>query len=661
MTAWTTGPLRDRARPFLQAGVLIDVDVETVELLAPLAGLTDPEVLLGLAFAVRGPRHGHVGVDLASVRERALCERALGDPAAEQRVRELPWPSDGAGWHAAVNGCALVGPAAEGRPLVAHRGLVMPRRQWRYQERLAQALGRLAEAAPPGIGGASLDTALLRDGLDRAFPQTPGAPGSTQPRLAALVAMARPLALVAGGPGTGKTFTVKKILALLHDQWLAARGRPPLVALAAPTGKAAVRMVEAIGEQLDELAASTPARTWLASLEATTLHRLLGFDPQHRTRFRHGVERPLPHEVVVVDEASMIDLALMCKLVEAVKPGSRLVLLGDPNQLGSVEAGSVLGDLCAGVGAAGARLPAAFAAELDALDPSSGAQAFVAAAAPMLAASMVQLTEPHRFTAEGGVGQLARAIVGGRADGVRCVQAWLQGQGADGVGPFAELALVPNAAQGLGAATLATIVAALLPCQQRARRGPRADETVAGWAADVLQLFDSVRVLTAHRRGPLGVDGLNRAIGEALDARLGPTVGWQVGRPVLVTENAYDVGRMNGDVGIVLAPPDRAEPCVAFPGRARGEVEWLERPRLPAHETAFAMTVHKSQGSQFEHAVLVLPSRPSALLTRELVYTAITRAKRRLTVAGELGILLDALGRPTGRASTLGADLWSQG
>ena len=664
--------------PFVEAGVLELCDVHVVDLLAPLGGPGPPEVLLGLSLGVRAPRHGHVGVDLRTVRATVFHEASLGELDAEERIERLPWPTDVDGWLDAVRASPLVSDVGSSalRPFVLHDGLLMPEQWWRHQERLAAAIrARLAGgSAELPVGGHAaprpIDAALLRCGLEQLFPE----PRSRGQRLAALLGVLRPLAVISGGPGTGKTTTVKSVLALLRAQWLGAGTEAPRVALAAPTGKAAVRMQEAIRAAAEGPGTDAETRAWLGSLEASTLHRLLGAGGARRA-FRHDADRPLEHDVVIVDEASMIDLRLMRHLVDAVRPDARLLLLGDRDQLASVAAGTVLGDLTGlGGGHRSRWLPEA-AARLRAIDPEAALDGSVGSDAPVVSSSVVHLRETFRFAEHSGIGQVARAIARAAAVGDELgagalgeATAWLTGGRGSGQGAFADLSFYPHEQERLSAAALGTILAQLEPMVRLARTG--ADDPVAQQRlhAAALAALARFRVLCAHRRGALGVAGMNELIGRSLRGRLeGRTDGGTAsvatlaerwpddgpGRPVIVTENRYDLGRMNGDVGLVVRSHQRGQRRVAFPGRSPGSIEYIELGAMPAHETVFAMTIHKSQGSEFEHALVVLPARMSRILTRELLYTAVTRAARQLGLAGSAEVVGAALARRVERASSL--------
>ncbi|MBK7395305.1 MAG: exodeoxyribonuclease V subunit alpha [Myxococcales bacterium] len=595
--------LRVRAKSFVEAGVLGPLEVHVVERLAAAVGLVDDDVQLGLAFAVRAPRVGHVGVDLGTV--------------AVDSELPLAWPADRAAWHARTAACALVG---EDRPFVHVGGLVVTRRYHAYQARIASAF--VARAKTTMVP----DAAALHKQLDQLFGPPRGGEPDLQ-RLAALVAVLRPLTVISGGPGTGKTYTVKKLLALLESRHFAETGLQPRVALAAPTGKAAARMKQAIGEGLEKLKPPR-VRAFLRQQTPVTLHRLLGWDPRNPTRFRHDAAHPLPHEIVVVDEASMIDLAMLAKLVDAVRPDARLILLGDRHQLASVEAGSALADLVSGTGPRGMRLPTELAARIREIDDMFAVIGLEDATAPPFAGGLVQLSRPYRFGASTGVGQLAHAI--GRGDTAEALRLLHDPAIAD---------------VSLGRADEASIGAALRagyrPFLEAATRG--AEPRV------VLDAFERFRVLSAHRKGRRGVEGLRELAGRVLYDEFPEARGT---RPVLITENAPEVGRWNGDIGVVLG--ERAY----FLGGE--EVERLEASRLPPHEAPFAMTVHKAQGSQVDDVVLVLPERPSSILTRELIYTAVTRARVSVRILGDEAVLRAALSRTIERASALPALLWGE-
>lgn len=658
-----SGDLSSLSRPFLDLGVLTPADVHAVALVAPRFGERDAARMLGLAFAVRAPRVGHAGVDLSSVAHRIDAERTMAaargapsDEPPEAALAALPWPEARA-WHEATLTSPLVAaPSGPLAPFVAQdvgdRTLLLTRRMYREQELLADALlRRAARPVPERARLADLDAELAR-----LFPDEPDGEGARAVRLAAN----ERLAIVTGGPGTGKTFSITRLLAALL-------GADPslVVRLAAPTGKAAVRMREAIREGTSQGAAlplevAPHVREALAALEASTLHRLLGVRPDGSSR--HDRDRPVPADVVVVDEVSMVDLALMRRLAVAVPDGARLVLLGDRDQLASVEAGCVLADLV------GSR---ALSAHVEAFTRS---RRFTSAPDVALVASCLRGNAP---TAEADRERAARAVsvLAGRdhAEAERHPArrvTWLGAPETSGPRRFprpteAQLdALATPYTDGFellepdGSAVFVPGYAALLRRELSPSGACSATLVDPRLQRALLDALDRYRVLAVHRTGPLGVVALDRAIAlrvrALLRARDGIGAHW-IGRPILVTENAYDVSLMNGDIGLVL--PTSQGLAAVFPHERPGEIRAIPLSRLPAHEGALAMTVHKSQGSQFDRVALVLAGRASPIETRELIYTGITRAKNQLAWLGGEAELAESLARRIERASGLGAML----
>ena len=542
---------------FNEIGVLSAADVHVAARLAELVGEDDEAVRLALALAVRGPRLGHVFVDLATVRDRAAVE---SDEPVD--LSALPWPEVG-GWLRALAGSELVAvdeDDARPRPLRLLGTRLYLDRYWREERSVAADLNKL-------IAGGRLR-------------------------------------VIAGGPGTGKTTTVARMVAELIEQAATTSERPPLVALAAPTGKAAARLQEAVHEESAQLRIGESVRKLLIALRASTLHRLLGWRPGSHSRFAHDRGNRLPHDVVIVDETSMVSLTLMARLVEAVRPDARLVLVGDPGQLTSIEAGVVLGDIVAA-------------------DIGTG---------------IVVLDRVHRFG--GGIAALADAIRRGDPD--RAVAAldrapgevtWL---GVDvGEAPDADDELGPVRARAVAAGS-AVFAAA---CD--------------GSGSDALSALGAFRLLCAHRHGPYGVSEWSSRVVAWLRGELENLDVDQrdyVGRPLLVTENDYELGLYNGDTGVIVRGPGARSAAVFERG---GELLHFSPLRLGAVDTLYAMTVHKSQGSQFDTAAVLLPSPSSRILTRELLYTAVTRARRELILVGSEEAVRRAVERPVARASGL--------
>ena len=615
-------------REFNGLGVLAAADVHVALRLAALGGEHDESVALASALAVRAPRLGHVYVDLATIRDTAAVE--TDEPVD---VSELPWPP-AQDWTERMAASALVTVGEEkiasSRPLRLVGSRLYLDRYWREERQVAADLRALSEGRPARV---RMD--ILTDGLARLFA------GQTDSRqcLAAATAVLRRLTVIAGGPGTGKTTTVARVVALLAEQ--AAAGMPaPLVALAVPTGKAAARLEQTVHDEAAALDVDDAIRAQLLGLQASTLHRLLGRRPGTHSRFRHHRGQRLPHDVVIIDETSMVSLSMMARLVEAIRPDARLILLGDPGQLVSIEAGAVLGDI---VGPAadklliGAKMRAQLAKatgnRVAAEDPPQGAT---------VADGIVVLDRVHRFG--GGIARLAEAIRAGDADSVLDVLA----DAPAGV-TWIPVDVADAAAQ-----------AALTPVRERAIASGRAvhEAARAGAARKAIDALGAFRLLCAHRRGPQGVatwtGRIERWLAGEIDA-FGADGRWYVGRPLLVSENDYELRLYNGDTGVVVQT--EADHVAAAFERGREVVE-LSPTRLGAVETVYAMTIHKSQGSQFETAAVLLPGPGSRILTRELLYTAATRAREQLIVVGTEKTIRAAVARPVARASGLGRRLW---
>jgi exodeoxyribonuclease V alpha subunit len=606
-------------RTFNQAGVLSAADVHVAQRLGRLGEEASEPVQLAIALAVRAVRLGSVCIAVEQVSSTiALEEEQPVD------VAELPWPEPGE-WLAACERSPLIACGVDGdpwRPVRLIEGLLYLDRYWRQEQLIRRELDRRAIRPRPQV-----DPDQVRAGLHRLWPH----PAPDGQRLAAAVAALSWLTVLAGGPGTGKTTTVARLLALLADQ----PGEPPRIALAAPTGKAAARLQEAVRTEAARLSLEDQQR--LGPLTASTIHRLLGWRPDRRGRFRHDHTNRLPYDVVVVDETSMVSLTLMSRLVEAVRPEARLILVGDPDQLASVEAGAVLGDLVARPAPSpeelpGGDLPTALLTDLAGADLPPGETADAA-----LRSGTVRLTKLHRFG--GTIADLARAVQRGDADEVvgllRSSPADIAFTETDGLE-----SRIPAGLDELRA----DVVAAGAALVETAR---------AGDVPGALGALERHRLLCAHREGPYGVtrwsDEVERWLAGAIDG-FALDGEWYRGRPLLVTANDYDLQLFNGDTGVVVDAGERGVRA-AF-GRGT-DVLHLAPSRLSGVQTVHAMTVHRSQGSQFDRVSLVLPPAESPLLTRELFYTAITRAKHFVRIVGSEAAVRAAVQRPIVRASGL--------
>ena len=729
--ATVTGTLAT-LRQWSDAGWLRQLDSAMAAFVAELDPQAPPALLVATALLAHMEGRGHTCLPLAPLLARPGA--VLAWPAEAQDALAQLWaglPAQLSEWHAALQASSVVlrvpGGGGDdgggdmsldaGQPLVlsgtAAAPLLYLRRYWGYEDAVAQQVRERtaspaldtaagARASEPNGADAGADAARLRPWLERLFvpeggalasgvPNVPGVPGlpamPTQPegdstdwqQVACAMALRGRLSVITGGPGTGKTYTAARLLALLFA--VDAQPERLRVALAAPTGKAAARLKQAIDAALAGLhqrlggALDLPALTQRMGA-ARTLHALLGARPDTR-QFRHHAGNPLDVDVLIVDEASMVHLEMMAALLAALPPTARLVLLGDKDQLASVEAGAVLGDLCrdaeAGrysaqtaryaLAATGQALPPAF------LEPEGGS------AAPALAQHTVMLRTSRRFG--GPIGQLARAVNAGDDYTARQLLA-SDTSGAlhrqEGATPAAVLQLAVHGRTGAPRSTADAPPACFGSyLQLLAQRPSGADPAQhADWVLRVLAAFDRFRLLCAVRDGEWGAAGLNRAVQGALQSAglLHARGEWYAGRPVMVTRNDPALGVFNGDVGLALpAPPAAAAGAGAGAVSASGsspashlrvyfadgaQLRSVGVGRLAHVETAFAMTVHKSQGSEFEHTVLVLPPRAGAVLTRELLYTGITRARQAFTlVAAQPGLLAAAVQQRTQRASGL--------
>ncbi|MGD9009002.1 MAG: exodeoxyribonuclease V subunit alpha, partial [Desulfobacteraceae bacterium] len=468
--------------------------------------------------------------------------------------------------------------------------------------------------------------------------------------VAAAIAAKSAFSVISGGPGTGKTTTVVQLLGLLQTIALEREDRLR-ICLAAPTGKAAARLTASIGDAVDML---PEAVRGTIPTDVTTLHRLLGSRPDTR-HFFHDANNPLHVDLLVVDEASMIDLEMMAAVLSALPAEARLVLIGDKDQLASVEAGSVLGDLCRNAGKAVYQ-----PATIEWVNTHTGyeLEKFVGAGTD-LDQRIAVLRRSYRFGKKSGIGTLARAVNSGDADRVTAV--WYQD-----FNDIARLAISSTDDQrfarlvldGAPSKHIRAGYRAYLECVQA---GPGEYESDDAWFQAVLEAFGRFQLLSPLRKGPWGVEGLNKKTAQILfkAGLIRRQEGWYIGRPVLVTRNDYTLGLMNGDIGIALpvkadSPSNGKTLRVVFP-MADGSLKKVLPSRLNDVETVYAMTVHKSQGSEFEHAVMVLPEAMTPVLTRELAYTGITRARRCFTLAGPKPELLsESVQKRTHRASGLG-------
>ena len=599
----------------LQHDVLGSIDIHLARTLARLVSGTTPLVTLATALASRAVQQGHVCVDLRRIAGTTLVSAEQNQGAGTilppinvwlEQLRESPLVSQ------AVD-------EATPRPLVLDdKDRLYLYRYALYQKRLSANLKMRASTFE------DVDLPLLADGLKRLFPSD----GPDEQKRAAAVASLRRFCVISGGPGTGKTFTVARILALLAEQSLKQHGTPLRVKAMAPTGKAAQRLIESLSKAAKDLDVSEDVRRTIVT-PTSTIHRSLGFMPMTPTRFRHNEENPLPTDVVVVDEASMVDLALMSKLVEAVPAGARLVLLGDKDQLASVEAGSVLADI---YGDGSSTISHEMSTRLSALGISSVTSDRSAG----IDDGCMHLSRSRRYAEQSGIAAVARAVNGGDAASALAT-----------AGSSGDVRLFPATSAALPPSLEKMVIASFVGLTDVA-------------PTERLAKLSRFKILCAHRRGPGGADLVNPLVEKLLAGHniIRPDQLWYDGRPILITANDPVLDLYNGDVGVICIDNQTKVPLAHFASVNGPEGTRSFAPaRLPAHETVFAMTVHKSQGSEFDHVALLMPDAVSQVLTRELVYTAITRAKKAVDIYSAPEVFAAAVMRHIERSSGLKDEL----
>jgi len=566
-----------------QSGALRPIDHALAHSLKRLDPATPDHVLAAAALASLALTHGHSGFDPAEP------EQLLGAP--------LPWPSPQT-WMEQLSVSPWVArPAldepAEPAPLVLEYGLLYLRRYREYERQLAADLHR--------IGGATLSSPALET-LSPLFAQLfpPDSTDQYQAQ-AASQSLESPLLLLTGGPGTGKTTTIARLLLLRVAQTLALHHPPPRIALAAPTGRAAERMAESLRRAIQHLpqAGIDPALCAMLPTTGSTVHRLLGTIPDS-TRFRHNADHPLPYDIVVIDEASMLDLPLMAKLAAAIATGTQLLLLGDPDQLPSVDTGDILRALV-------------HAAQTD---------------TNKCPVCRIHLHRSYRQQDSLNLAPLAEAVREG--DSARALEL-LRSSELSGV-HFHQDHTDPIAVLQ---STLHRYWHAL---------------TRADTPAKALSEINRLRILTAVREGAQGARSLNTRIEQWLTGRSSP--GYFHGRVLMVSENSERHQLYNGDTGLCLQDASGVLK-VWFPGDEPEHPRAFHPAALPAHESAFVMTIHKAQGAEFDEVWLQLPEHPQRVLSRELIYTGLTRARQQVHLAGSAEVIETALSRQTRRWSGL--------
>ena len=629
----TLPPLPDLQGVLSDPGLFSSLDGHFAMFIGRMAGNHCSEAALAAALVSRTTGDGNICLDLTEHGGQALDLNSL-----ETGMDRLVCPPLEE-WADRLRQSGVAGEGEGNTPLVLdENNKLYLRRYWQYQDTIIRFIGQRANAVHE-----NLNYSQLGKDLKELFQTLPAGETDWQ-QIAAIAAVTRSFCVISGGPGTGKTSTVAKILALLQRQHT--DSGPLRILLGAPTGKAASRLQQAI-------AASGLLQTGAEPLKASTVHRMLGAIP-NSPYFRHNAETPLAADIIVIDEASMVDLPLLAKLMPAVPAAARLILLGDRHQLASVQPGSVLGDMCC------PEIMAGFSdkfcqliSELTAHSIGPASPSGKKSAAFALQDSFVELVQSYRFAAGSSIARLSTAVKEGDGNGALDI---LHGAD-DGSIAWSEI----PAPEKLGG---------------RLQNFPTVPQFASmGQAPDpdsCFTLLDSFRILCALRSGPFGMERINslveqqlapQALGESSDHGGGRFAGKKTAppfRPVMVTRNDYNLQLFNGDVGILLPDPKNKKMVRVFFRGETGMLREVAPPMLPGHETVFAMTVHKSQGSEFERILLILPDQDSPLLTRELLYTAITRARKTVEIWGSRKIFASAVQRKIKRTSGLAEALWGR-
>ena len=598
--------------------ILTHIDIHFGSFINKLAKNEDTDLFLAAALVSNAAGNGEVCLDLESFGEKVILEEDAGKkPVVCKSLNN---------WLKILRTADVVGKPGDYRPLILDdKNRLYLYRFWNYEKILSDAVKKRA-----GEDIKKIDIELITNSLTRLFPDNPKEKINLQ-KIAALTSALKKFCVISGGPGTGKTTTIAKILTLLIE---IEQGKKLKIFLSAPTGKAAAKMSESIRNTKKYIDCSEDIKSMLPE-DAYTIHRMLRVIPS-TSGFYYNAGNKLPADVVVVDEASMVDLALLAKLVEAVPDNARLILVGDKDQLASVEAGSVLGDICnrgniPGYSVKLHKKPA------DGIEPGEGAEAPFK---KVLSDCIVVLQKNYRFSETSGIGRLSSAVNNGDADAALRIMRETKDERIhwEDVKTSKELycSLEKKIVEGYTA--------------YRA-----ADDPI-----EALNSFSRFKILCAVNKGEFGVDAVNNLAESVLAQKrlINLSAKWYRGRPVLIKGNNYSLGLFNGDIGIIMAGQETDDNVYAFFHGNSGRARKFRPGILPEHDTAYAMTVHKSQGSEFEEVVLVLPEKDSPVLSRELIYTGLTRTTGKITLLGTESVMRAAISRKTERASGLRDALW---
>ncbi len=622
MSNVTTHTLFEALSQWRDAGWIRSIDLAFVEFLQQ-AGERSDAVLLAACCVSHQAGRGHTQVDLKALMDAP--ETLLNLPPENRHAVDCALPSElfkqyGLDLTDALAASQCVDVNGHGNePLVLSEHTLYLRRYWQYETFIEQSVQARMQDRPV------INDELLKSTLAKLFAPTENGDINWQ-RVACANTVRNRFSVITGGPGTGKTYTVVRLLTALQHQALTL-GLPPLrVSLAAPTGKAAARLTESIENELEQLVQNDKLSSLKDALlsiqpEGKTLHRLLGVKPNSRA-FKHNAENPLRTDVVIVDEASMIDIEMMTALLKATPKHARLVLIGDKDQLASVEAGAVLGNLCAGADDGQYHSDTAKWLQ-DIADTPAFPSELIDDKGEQRLQHVVKFRKSYRF--KGPIADLANAI--NRQDDAATQQEIEKAKAAEEDYPvnLYEVSSLDDPA-------FEALIRGSLTLHVRNNADITTDaNNINEIAHEALQNLSNFQILTALREGPWGMKAVNQKVGDILGVNANS---WYEGRPVMVTKNDYGLKLNNGNIGIALKDPEHGHLRVAFPDQEHG-VRWILPSRLTHIETVYAMTVHKSQGSEFKHTVMVLPDHDSPVMSKELLYTGITRAKERLSLVGK--------------------------
>ncbi|MCW9708208.1 exodeoxyribonuclease V subunit alpha [Fodinibius salsisoli] len=601
--------------------IIEEIDLELCRFLAEQHPDVSDDVLKAACLVSHLYRQGDVCLQLDEYAGHPLFD---GFEAAPDLALDIVAPALDE-WLSILQKSSFIGSEGSFKPLILDdQNRLYLHKLWYHEKELAESLLQRCESSTEHI-----DIPALKEGLSRLFPEAESDEINWQ-KVAAALAVQQNLMVISGGPGTGKTSTVVRILALLIEQGTL-REELPSIALTAPTGKAAARLQESIRTAQENLPVPESIQTAIPD-EAVTLHQLLGAR-RHTARFKHNKENPLPYDVVIVDEVSMVDQRLMSRLMEALLKGTKLILLGDKDQLASVEAGSVLGDICM---EASNRFSTASAQWLGNVGVSLPDDK-VEADPKMLTDHVTLLTKSYRFDESSGIARLSESVNAGDVDSS------LQHVVSQN---FSDISLIDDEGIEAFQKILKEKTERYFQQLQHCNSPQEAFDRLAGF-----------RILAAHRKGPWGIRYINQYVEKVLQqkGRIPKYAHWYPGKPIIINVNDYALGLFNGDTGICY-PNAEGELRVYF--QQNGSIRAIAPGRLPDHNRAYALTVHKSQGSEFDHILFVLPAETSGIVSRELIYTAVTRARTQVSIWASRKVLKEGISKNLRRASGLADRLW---